>query len=392
MATVQESGYSASAGDNGQLGAVGSGLVAVAMWGLAPVATRALVTQLAPLPLLVLRLSLASLALLPWCRSVAGRVAGRGAGRGVDWRAAGRLAGAGLLGMVGYNLPVTVGLQWLPASTAGLLLATEPVWMLVIAFVALSQRPGRRAWAGSAVAVCGVLVLAGPRALAPGAGLRGLAGMGLVLAGTMAFGGYTIALRPLSRDYGALPATAATTVAGSLPYLALAGLVPWHQLASLPPMAWTELIFLGLGSTVTGMLLWNRAILSAGSARISPLLYLEPLVSVVSAVLLLGERVPAATVAGGLLVMAGVVVAGALGTGGAASVPGHLVDAVDHPGEVAEQLQQQSPDHLHARAIVNQHRDEREKEAQNDQEYLAHRCPLEKSCPIIFPLTRSETR
>ncbi|MGH3158905.1 MAG: EamA family transporter [Streptosporangiaceae bacterium] len=56
--------------------------------------------------------------------------------------------------------------------------------------------------------------------------------------------------------------------------------------------------------------------LSAGTVRITPLLYLEPVVSVVSAVILLGERVPAATVAGGLLVMAGVVVAGALGPGG----------------------------------------------------------------------------
>jgi drug/metabolite transporter (DMT)-like permease len=137
--------------------------------------------------------------------------------------------------------------------------------------------------------------------------------------GKVAFGGYTIALRPLSRDYGALPATAATTVAGSLPYLAFAGLVPVHKLASLPPMAWGELVFLGLGSTVAGMLLWNRAVLAAGSARVSPLLYLEPVVSVASAAALLGERVPAATVAGGLLVMAGVVVSGTGRPAGAVS-------------------------------------------------------------------------
>jgi drug/metabolite transporter (DMT)-like permease len=301
MATVQNEKSLAATGDNGQPGALGGALVAVTLWGLAPVATRALVVQLAPLPLLVLRLSLASVALLPWCLPVARRL---------DRRAAGRLVGAGLLGIVGYNLPVTVGLQWLPASTAGLLLATEPLWVLVIAFFALGQRPGRRAWAGSAVAMGGVLVLAGPHAMAAGAGLRGLAGIGLVLAGTIAFGGYTLALAPLSRDYGALPATAATTVAGTVPYLAFAWMIPGQKLAALQPMAWGELVFLGLGSTVTGMLLWNRAVAAAGSARIGPLLYLEPVVSVVSAVLLLGERVSAATVAGGLLVMAGVAVTG----------------------------------------------------------------------------------
>jgi drug/metabolite transporter (DMT)-like permease len=105
-------------------------------------------------------------------------------------------------------------------------------------------------------------------------------------------------------------------VAGTLPYLAFAWLIPAARLASLPPTGWAELVFLGLGSTVAGMLLWNRAIAAAGSARIGPLLYLEPVVSVVSAVVLLGERVPAVTVAAGLLVMAGVVVTGTARPGG----------------------------------------------------------------------------
>ena len=38
-------------------GALAGALGAVVLWGLAPVATRALVSQLAPLPLLVLRMS-----------------------------------------------------------------------------------------------------------------------------------------------------------------------------------------------------------------------------------------------------------------------------------------------------------------------------------------------
>jgi drug/metabolite transporter (DMT)-like permease len=46
------------------------GLVSVIFWGLAPVATRALVADLAPLPLLVLRLGMAALVLLPWALPV----------------------------------------------------------------------------------------------------------------------------------------------------------------------------------------------------------------------------------------------------------------------------------------------------------------------------------
>ena len=101
--------------------ALGAGLAAVCLWGLAPVATRAAVAHLSPLPLLLIRLAVASLVLLPWAWPVFRRLRPRSAGR---------LLAAGVLGLVGYNLPVTLGLRWLPAATAGLLLATEPVWVL----------------------------------------------------------------------------------------------------------------------------------------------------------------------------------------------------------------------------------------------------------------------
>jgi drug/metabolite transporter (DMT)-like permease len=124
------------------------GLVAVGLWGLAPVATRAVVGHLAPLPLLVLRLGSAALVLLPWAIPVLGRL---------DARSAARLMAAGALGLIDYNLPVTAGLQWLPASTAGLLLATEPVWVMVLGRVFLAERGGAQAWLGSVKCMLGGL-------------------------------------------------------------------------------------------------------------------------------------------------------------------------------------------------------------------------------------------
>ena len=42
-----------------------------------------------------------------------------------------------------------------------------------------------------------------------------MAPAGYVLAGTLAFGAYTIVLRPLSAAHGAVPATAASTCIGA---------------------------------------------------------------------------------------------------------------------------------------------------------------------------------
>jgi drug/metabolite transporter (DMT)-like permease len=287
-----------AAGTKVRTGGLGAGLIAVCLWGLAPVATRSLVSELAPLPLLTMRQLLAAGVLLPWAVPALRRI---------DARDLPRFIVAGLLGMVGYNLPVTVGLQWLPASSAGLLLATEPVWVLVIGLVFLGERAGPRVLVGTGVALAGVAVIAGPAALSPGSGTRAVAGAALVLLATLAFGGYMIVLRPLSQQYGPVSATATSSVAGALPYLALAG-TAWPP--RLSPSAGAELLFLALGSTVAGMLLWNLAVVRGGSAGISRLLYLEPVVSVLGAMVFLGERVTAAVLAGGVLVIAGVLMTG----------------------------------------------------------------------------------
>ncbi len=281
--------------------ALAAGLVAVFFWGLAPVATRAVVTHLSPLPLLLIRLAAASLVLLPWAWPVF---------RKLRRRSAVRLVAAGLLGLVGYNLPVTAGLRWLPASTAGLLLATEPVWVLLLGRLFLGARGGVRAWLGSAAALAGVAVLAGPGAVGGvGGGYRALAGTGLVLAATLSFAAYTIVLRPLSEELGAVPATAAATVVGSVPYLGAAWMLPGAGLAHLGPAVWAELAFLALGCTAAGLLLWSIATVAGDITRVSLLLYLEPVVSVAGAAVFLHERVTLVMIGGGLLIMAGVAIA-----------------------------------------------------------------------------------
>src|SRR5580700_5775862 len=123
-----------------------SGLAAVIMWGLAPVATRAVVGQFGPMPLLVLRSALVAVVMVPWAVPVLRRL---------DRASFARLAAAGLLGMVGYYLPITEGIHYIPASTAALLLATEPVWILGLGRVLRGERVARWAWYGSGIAIAG---------------------------------------------------------------------------------------------------------------------------------------------------------------------------------------------------------------------------------------------
>jgi len=313
-ASAQSHGHGQGQGTGTSQGTgLAAGLAAVIMWGLAPVATRALVGHLAPLPLLVLRIGLSGLVLLPWCAHRLIRMRRGGTAR-LKRAELGQLTAAGLLCMVGYNLPVTVGLQWVPASTAALILATEPVWILALGRIFLRTPVPPLCWAGAAIALGGIAVLAGPEAVTAAATGRALAGTGLVLLGTALFGAYTLVLRPLAAELGGGTAAAYSTVAGAIPYLALAGLLPAAAplaapLSTLPAAAWAELGFLALGCTVAGLAAWSIAVARSGSARAGLLLYLEPVVGVAGAVALLGEHLSAAMAAGGVLIMAGVATA-----------------------------------------------------------------------------------
>ena len=302
-------------------GALAAGLVAVIMWGLAPVATRAAVGHLSPLPLLTLRMTAATLVLLPWAVPLFRRL---------RVRSAGRLAAAGLLGLVGYNLPVTAGLRWLPAATAGLLLATEPVWVMVLGRLFLGERGGRRAWLGSGVALTGVAVLAGPGAVIGACGYRALAGTGLVLAGDAGVRRLHDRAPPAQPGVRRRARHRGLDRRRHTPLPRLRGDAARRRARASWRRGLGELAFLALGSTAAGMLLWNVAVLSGGAARVSLLLYLEPVVSVLGAAVFLGERVTAVTIGGGVLILGGVAVASGVPAGGITRTFGKIKNIIQN--------------------------------------------------------------
>lgn len=191
------------------------------------------------------------------------------------------------------------------ASTAGLLLASEPVWVLLAAGALMRERLRREALTGTGVSLAGVAVLSGPGALSAGPGA--VEGSLLVIAAAIAFGVYAVVLAPLSAKVGATTATAVSTVTGTLIYLACLG---WRSDASLGAVSgagWVELAFLALGSSVAGMVLFNRALSTLGAARAAGLLYLIPLISVIAALAALGEQLTPTMTAGGALVLIGII-------------------------------------------------------------------------------------
>jgi drug/metabolite transporter (DMT)-like permease len=286
--------------------ASGALLLAVLCWGLAPVATRYLLTSFTPLQLVLVRFSVASLLLLPLLAPLASLRL-----RSHCWRLkeVAWIVFCGITGVIGYNVVVTYGLRIIPASTAGLLIATEPIWILLIAALVLHEQISWPILIGLLLALIGFVLLFGQDFFDPMWSITFLSGVLLILLAALMWSIYTVLVRSLSKDLGARTATALTMVVGTLPLLAFGDNHTWPLLLHLNPTAWLALGFLTLGSTVAATILWNYGVAHATSSQAGLFLYLIPLLSVAGGALFLHERTSVMTLVSGLFIIGGVALA-----------------------------------------------------------------------------------
>jgi drug/metabolite transporter (DMT)-like permease len=286
-------------------GAIAALAVAIASWGLSNVANRYLLLRLHPVEIVALRYSIASAFLLP--------LLFKGGASRWPWADLGWMALIGCFGVVGFNVPVTLGTQWLPAGTVGLLVATEPVWISIISVAVLRERLVWSLPVGLALAAAGALVLiAGHGSAAQlfgDAGARGFVkGAGFVLLGAFSWAIYAIGVRRFTHQYGSMTSTGLTVMLGTLPLLGAWNRTLLDRSAHLGGDTWGVLLFLGGACTVLATTFWNYAAARTSAARVGPWLYLVPLVSVLGGHLFLGESIYASTIAGGGMILAGVAV------------------------------------------------------------------------------------
>lgn len=279
----------------------GALLLAAICWGLAPVATRYLLNSFTPLELIVLRFTSAALLLLLLLPAI----------RKTHWtlRKAGQVLFCGVTGVIGYNLLVTYGLRTVPAGIAGLLIATEPIWILIIAALVLREKIARSVWIGLAFSFSGIVLLIGVQGTNNTLDNTFLTGALLVVLAALMWSIYTVSVRSLSKELGSRSSTALTMVVGTLPLLPLWDNHSWPILLHLNTPAWLALALLVLGSTVAATILWNYAVAHTASSRAGLFLYLVPLISVIGGTIFLHEQISAVTLISGLLIIIGIVIA-----------------------------------------------------------------------------------
>ena len=279
------------------------GLLGVALiWGANFSIVKEALQELTPLTLNALRFPLASLLLVVilWRR---GRLQ---LPEREDW---GRVLALGVVGNIVYQLLFIFGLSLTRAGNASLLLATVPVWTILLSYFLGHERPSGLVWLGVSATLSGmVLVVVGGGGLALGGGT--LVGDLLMIASAIGWSMYTVGSRNLIQRYGPMRVTAWTLWVGTIGLVA-AGLpgLSRTDFGRLSPLAWGAVFYAGFVSLTVAYLLWYRGVQRIGSARTAVYSNMVPVVAMLVAWLWLGERPTLLQVVGATVILGGISVA-----------------------------------------------------------------------------------
>jgi drug/metabolite transporter (DMT)-like permease len=273
-------------------------ILVMVIWGSAFSVTKAMLTDVPPILLALLRFTLASIllsgiVLVRWRRLDVARL---------PW---GTLALMGLTGVGFYYLAFNMALSYTTASQGVLIQGATPAVTALGAALLLKEHLSARSVLGIGVSTVGVIlvVLSSPRS---GAAPDPVLGAGLMFIAVLLWAGYTLlAKRAAAVDQ--LVATAVSQLIGTLTLLPLAlievsrGLRP-----TITSGDWLGIIYLGALSSAAGYLLYNWSLTHLDASRVGNFTNLMPIVGVAVAILFLGESLAPLQLIGGLGVLIGV--------------------------------------------------------------------------------------
>ena len=267
--------------------------ITIVLWASSFAGIRAALAAYTPGALVLFRFLIASAALALYARATRMRLPAR--------RDLPVLALTGLLAIAGYQLGLNYGEQTVSAGAASFLIATVPVFTALLAAAFLGERLGPGGWAGIALSLSGVAVIAAGQC----AGVHAARGALLVLLASLSESVAFVIEKPLLRRYSGVELTAYTIWVATLLFLVFAPGLP-RQVRAASAAATAAVVYLGLFPAAIAYATWAVALSRAGAAAATSALNLAPFLAVLIAWPWLGEAPGPATLAGGALTILGV--------------------------------------------------------------------------------------
>lgn len=205
----------------------------------------------------------------------------------------------------------TFGLQHSTASEAGIVFATTPIITLIAASFFLKEKTTLIQKIGIVLSIAGILYIIYFTGEMPGS--TTLKGLLLLMLSVLVLVVYYVLGKVISANFSAMEITVWMTLLAFVVFngFSITSHVQSHTLSQFfDPLVHTEflwaVLYLGVLSSMLTAFLTNFALAQVPASQIAVFNNLSPLVSIAGGILILGEKLFAYHIIGGLMVLAGV--------------------------------------------------------------------------------------
>lgn len=272
-------------------------LIAIFIWGTTFISTKIILKNLTPVEILFYRFLIAYFALIiiyPKFHKIK------------SLREELLFLSLGLSGVTLYFFVENTALKYTLASNVGLLLSTAPIFTALLAhFFTQDERFNKNFLIGFLVAIVGIFLV-----IFNGKFVLKLNPIGDVLAlmAAVFWSVYSILLKKVSKEYNHIYVARKTFFYGLLTIIPMTFLLGSDLKATngISLNLVLNVVFLGLGASAMCFVFWNNAISTLGAIKSNNYVYLVPLITMVTSVIILHEKVNALMIGGCILILLGV--------------------------------------------------------------------------------------
>jgi len=210
------------------------------------------------------------------------------------------------IGFIGYFLSFCLqmlGINRLTGSISSLLGAMNPIFIPILASFFLKEKLTRAKVLCVAISMVGVVTIVGVN------GTVDVLGAAFMLLSVFLWSSASVIIRRVSGKYDPMQ-VAMMGMVFALPFTGAWAIAELQTAAfSLPLQSILAVLFMGLVGTATAHTLWNTSLSLMDASFCSMFYPMQPLVSAVLGVVILGEQITANFIIGGLIICCGIVAA-----------------------------------------------------------------------------------
>jgi drug/metabolite transporter (DMT)-like permease len=275
-------------------------LFVVAIWAVNISLVKIALREIPPLPYNGMRLLLAAAVLLVWLRLSEKNLCLRRQD----------LPKIILLSLSGYTLYqylFITGINLTAASNTAVIFGSTPIMISLLSSFFKHEKIKPLGWLGIALGFAGIYLVVSGRAGGFSLSQHTWKGDLLLFAAVFLWAHYSVSARPLLKIYSPLKFTAVTMGLGSLMFFPFSVLqLQKLHFASISLKAWLCMLYSGVIALSLTLVLWFFSVRKVGNSQTAVYSNLQPILAVLFAHLLLGERVTPSLLLGAGVVFTGI--------------------------------------------------------------------------------------